>query len=88
MMEPIGRLKDEALNSANGEFVRREWEELKDRYRKLVDSRERLGKVKDYFQRKLILENPTMYSVRFGEALEELKRHVAEKLEDHGQDQD
>ena len=81
VMEPIGRWKDETADNSNREFARKEWEELKERYKRLVDRRESLSKVRDHFQRKLILANPSMYSARFGEALEELKRHVSEKIE-------
>ena len=61
------------------ESVKEELLELKLKYRRSIEDRERLSGVKDFFQRNLIRSNPTMSSERFKEALEELKRHAEEK---------
>lgn len=79
--EPLNRLWEESGQSARVEGMRQEWDSLRARYSKLVMNRENLGRVKDWFQKNMLRSNPTMYSVRFGEALEELKRQVSERLE-------
>lgn len=61
------------------EEIRKELAELRDKYIKNREDRERLGVVRDFFQRDLIRSHPTMSSVRFKEALEELKVRVNER---------
>ncbi|MCD7835277.1 MAG: hypothetical protein LUG83_01170 [Lachnospiraceae bacterium] len=53
--------------------VRNEYQELLTKYLNNLEERSRLGSLKDFFQRELILSNPTMTSRKFREALEELK---------------
>lgn len=61
------------------ESVKEELLELRIKYRRNVEDRERLSGLKDFFQRDLIRANPTMSSERFKEALEELKQRAGEK---------
>ena len=65
--------------SAYLESVKEELLELRIKYRRNVEDRERLSGLKDFFQRDLIRANPTMSSERFKEALEELKQRAGEK---------
>lgn len=53
--------------------VQEELQDLKTKYAINVADRNRLGRLKDFFQRDLVRSNPSMTSVRFREALEELK---------------
>ena len=53
--------------------------DLKVKYTRNVEDRERLSRRKDFLLRNLIRSNPTMSSVRFKEALEELKQRAEEK---------
>lgn len=53
--------------------VQEELQDLKTQYAINVADRNRLGRLKDFFQRDLVRSNPSMTSVRFREALEELK---------------
>ncbi|MCI9336526.1 MAG: hypothetical protein HFH93_03115 [Lachnospiraceae bacterium] len=50
--------------------------DLKTKYAVNLADRKRLGKLRDFFQRGLLRSNPGMTSVRFREALEELKRRT------------
>ena len=59
--------------------VREEILELKVKYARNVEDRERLSGLKDFFQRNLVRSHPSMSSKRFKEALEELKQHAEEK---------
>lgn len=56
------------------ESVKEELLELKTRYAVNLEIRNRLGRLKDFFQRDMLRSNPTMTSVKFKEALEELKQ--------------
>lgn len=49
--------------------------------------RKRLGKLGDFFQRDLLRSNPGMTSVRFREALEELKRRTMGRDEEEDEDE-
>lgn len=53
--------------------------ELKVKFARNMEDRERLESLKDFFQRNLILSHPSMSSGRFKEALEELKQRTEEK---------
>lgn len=64
----------ESLDSVKEEVL-----ELKTKYAVSVEGRDRLGGLKDFFQRELIRSNPTMTSVKFKEALEELKQKASKK---------
>lgn len=78
--EKLTRLRNTVLEKPS-DYSEHEKEELKElfaRYRSNVDERRRLSSMKDFFQRGLIRSNPGMRSVRFGEALDELKK-MAEK---------
>lgn len=61
------------------EDIRKELAELREKYVKNREDRERLGVIRDFFQRDLIRSHPSMSSVRFKEALEELKVRVNER---------
>ena len=63
------------------ESVKEEFLELKTRYAVNLADRNRLGRIKDFFQRDMIRSNPGMTSVKFSESLEELKKKAAEKKE-------
>lgn len=61
--------------------------DLRTKYAINVADRKRLGRLRDFFQRDMLRSNPGMTSVRFREALEELKRRTMGKdNEDEGQD--
>lgn len=64
----------ESLDSVKEEVL-----ELKTKYAVNVESRNRLGGLKDFFQRDMIRSNPTMTSVKFKEALEELQQKASGK---------
>lgn len=70
------------LQISPGEYlegIKDEIWELKVKYTRNIEERERLRRLKDFFQRDLIRSHPTMTSKRFKEALEELKQHAEEK---------
>ena len=61
--------------------------DLRTKYAINVADRKRLGRLRDFFQRDMLRSNPGMTSVRFREALEELKRRTMGKdNEDEGQE--
>lgn len=74
-------LKNIALTRPAGylENFREELLELKTKYAVSLAFRNRLGRLRDFFQRDMIRSNPGMTSTRFREALEELQRRVHEK---------
>lgn len=59
--------------------VREEITELRSRYTIEKEHRVQFKRLKDFYQRNMIIGNPTMYSKRFSEALEELKRAAEER---------
>lgn len=61
--------------------VREELADLRNKYTVEKEHRMQFRRLKDFYQRNLIKGNPTMYSKRFGEALEDLKKTVNEKKE-------
>lgn len=61
------------------EEVREEITELRSRYTIEKEHRMQFRHLKDFYQRNMIKGNPSMYSKRFGEALEELKKAVEER---------
>lgn len=61
------------------EEIREEIIELRGRYTVEKENRIRFKGLKDLYQRNIIKGNPTLYSKRFSEALEELKKAVEEK---------
>ena len=61
------------------EEVREEIAELRSRYSIEKEHRRQFRRLKDFYQRSIIKGNPTMYSKRFGEALEELKKDAQER---------
>lgn len=63
------------------ENIREELFELRHKYRKALEERESLARLKGLFQRDLLRANPSMSSVKFREALEELKERAAERKE-------
>ncbi|MCM1541643.1 MAG: putative ABC transporter permease [Blautia sp.] len=54
-----------------------ELSDLKTEYAVNVEKRKQLGRIRDFFQRDMLRSNPGMTSVRFKEALEELKKNVS-----------
>lgn len=60
------------------EDVREELMELRSKYLLEKEHRIQFGRIKDFYQRSIIKGNPGMRSVKFGEALEELKKAVSE----------
>lgn len=58
--------------------VREEIMELRSRYSVEKEQRQQFKKLRDFYQRSLIKGNPGMYSKRFSEALEELKKAAGE----------
>ncbi len=61
------------------EEVREEITELRSRYTIEKEHRMQFRHLKDFYQRNMIKGNPSMYSKRFGEALEELKKAAEER---------
>lgn len=61
------------------EEVRDEITELRSRYTIEKEHRMQFRGLKDFYQRNMIKGNPTMYSKRFSEALEELKKAAEER---------
>ena len=59
--------------------VRDEISELRSRYTIEKEHRMQFRGLKDFYQRNMIKGNPTMYSKRFSEALEELKKAAEER---------
>lgn len=66
--------------SAFMEEIREEIQELKTRYLVEKEHRQHFKKIRSLYQRSLLKGNPSMRSVKFEEALEELKKAAAEKL--------
>lgn len=83
-------LKNIALTKPAGYLgnFREELLELKTKYAVNLAFRNRLGKLRDFFQRDMIRSNPGMTSKRFKEALEELQRRAHEKRDDEAEDQE
>lgn len=61
------------------ESMKEELLELKTKYAVNMENRKQLSGLKDFFQRGMLRSNPGMTSVRFKEALEELKNSVSGK---------
>ena len=64
------------------ENIREELFELRLKYRGILEERKQLSHLKDFFQRDMLRAHPSMSSVKFKEALEELKRRVEERRDD------
>ena len=63
------------------EHHKKELQELKNKLVSLGESAEKLLNLKNIVQRSLVRSNPSMTSVKFKEALEELKARINEKKE-------
>ena len=63
------------------EDIREEIAELRGKYTVEKERRGQFGRLKDFYQRNLIKGNPGMYSKRFSEALEELKKVANERID-------
>lgn len=59
------------------ESTSEELTELKTKYAVSVEKRKQLGGIRDFFQRDMLRSNPGMTSIKFKEALEELKQNVS-----------
>ena len=83
--EKLQKIRCLAQNGSNKylENTREELFELRMKYKNILEERERLSGLKDAFQRSLLRAHPGMTSVRFKEALEELKRYSLEKKQDN-----
>ena len=79
--DKLDGLKELALTKPSEymESIKGEITELKEKYIRSMADREYLSGLRDFFQRDLIRSNPTMSSVRFKEALEELQRRANER---------
>lgn len=60
------------------EEIREELQELREKFQLQRQNRHQLSHVRDYYRRKLIQGNPSMRSVKFREALEEIKDAIGE----------
>lgn len=65
--------------SARRDSYKEEIAELKRRYQERLEEKLRLGRLKNFFQRDLIRSHPSMSSLHFKEALEELKENLGRK---------
>ena len=61
--------------------------DLRTKYAINLEDRKRLGRIRDFFQRDLLRSNPGMTSVKFREALEELKRRTMGRDENENEDE-
>lgn len=61
------------------ESVKEELQELRTKYAINIENRKQLSRLRDFFQRDMLRSNPGMTSVRFKEALDELKNNVSGK---------
>lgn len=80
-LEEKFRRAKEYIAARPGEFLddrKEELLELRDKYLMEKEYRLHFGRIKDFYQRNLIKGNPGMRSLRFHEALEELKKAVEE----------
>lgn len=80
MEEKFARIK-ERLAVEPGAFmddVKEEIMELRSKYMVERERRLQSSRIKDFYQRSIIKGNPSMYSVKFNEALEEIKKAVNE----------
>ncbi len=78
--DKLEKIKELAVTKPNSylDSIRNELWELKEKYRRNEEERECISTLRDFFQRELLRANPTMSSVRFKEALEELKKRAEE----------
>ena len=79
--DKLENLKELAGTKPSGylDSIKNELAELKEKYVRTSADSERLSGLRDFFQRDMIRSNPSMSSVRFKEALEELQRRANEK---------
>ncbi len=75
-------------NAEEKESIGEILQDLRTKYAINLADRKRLGRLRDFFQRDLIRSNPGMTSVKFREALEELKRKTMGKEESEEEKQD
>ena len=68
------------------ESVKEELIDLKTKYAVNLADRNRLGKIRDFFQRDLIRSNPTLRSNKYREALEELKQKTMGKKKEEDEE--
>ena len=61
------------------EGIKEELLDLKTKYAVYVADRNRLGKIRDFFQKDMIRSNPHMTSRKYREAFEEIRREMAAK---------
>lgn len=75
----LASIKNMAQSKSSGylESTSEELTELKTKYAVSVEKRKQLGWIRDFFQREMLRSNPGMTSVKFKEALEELKQNVS-----------
>lgn len=77
----LDKLKNLAISkpSAYLESVKDEVQDLRTKYAVSVEIRKRLSRIRDFFQRDMILSNPTMTSEQYKESLDELKQEAEKK---------
>ena len=68
------------------ESVKEELIDLKTKYAVNLADRNRLGKIRDFFQRDLIRSNPTLRSNKYRESLEELKQKTMGKKKEEDEE--
>ena len=81
-LEHIQRRLDVVIALTNEELSQKKEEvlmELKIKHARLAGEMEQIGRLRDVFQRELLRSHPSMSSVRFKGALEELKKRLDEK---------
>lgn len=66
-------------DAAQGERIREELFELRHKYRKALEERESLSRLKGLFQRDMLRAHPSMSSEKFKDALEELKEWAGKR---------
>lgn len=69
----------QSKTSGHMENIREELAELTTKYTVSVEKRNQLSRIRDFFQKEMLRSNPGMTSVKFREALEELKKSVSGK---------
>lgn len=82
--EKLDGIRKLSQNKSSGylESKSKEIGDLKFNYRKNVEEREKLSRVRDIFQRDMIRSHPTMSSEKFKDALEELKKMAEKRRKD------
>ena len=72
----LDKIKTLSIHKSNdiSETLKEEIKELRFRFRLNIEIRDKLSRLKNFYQKNMIRSNPTMSSKKFKDALEELKR--------------